>query len=129
MKWSEAFTFAGNSVPEQTDSERFGIEILEELSVGTYLKHQADCATSRDELVELLLMHPEIGEADDVLKLSPAAFIDFDNRHLVNAFPEPSGKSEGYVPDGWTSEYGDVTSRIPKTERFWIIGDKNYFEI
>lgn len=127
VKWGEAFSRIGYSVSGETGTERFGIEILDESSVSTYLTHQADCTTSRDELADLLLMYPQLSEADDVLDLSPSVLVDFDSRHLVNSFPEPSGQFEKYVPNGWTSEYGDVESLIPETECFWIIGDKNYF--
>ena len=105
-----------NNEPE----ERSGVKVLDNENVDIFLQRINKYIATKDDLNYLLLKNIESkSEGGDLLDLTPALLINFDNKTLYSMFPEPASYEE-YVPKGWSGEYEDFTKIIPKSEKYWI---------
>ena len=114
-KLSEAWRKRGYDEPD-SDSERFGIRVVDEHTQYAFLQKIEDFKVTTTELRKMLM-----AETDS---LERAAFrasllIDFDQKRLLSIYYEPES-FEAYVPEGWTGEYEDFYSEIPVQEKYWF---------
>jgi hypothetical protein len=133
MKWRDAFTKRGYTVPNPDDfSNRFDIDILNENTAPAFLSKIEEYRVEAGELSEKLIQRWSIitsdGEDYDILDFSPSLFVDFDHRILYSMYPEPASY-EHHTPNGWTGEYKDFTSLVPANQKYWMVGEKNYFKL
>ena len=79
------------------------------------------------ELKELISIYPPIEEGDDLLEMFPSLFVDFNQKKLLNLFPEPSGKFHDFPPEGWDASDDNFFNLIPESHKYWVIDNKNVF--
>lgn len=124
-KWSQAFVDAGYQMPEPDPSERFGIPVLNEKTVDSFLAEMQQYEIFKDDLTkDLIARLPGAQSWWDVGDLFPIMFVDFDRRHVCAFYPQGT-PMERYIPDGWTSEFEDFATKypeeyFPQSEKFWI---------
>ncbi|GGF63609.1 hypothetical protein GCM10010912_05850 [Paenibacillus albidus] len=107
--------------------DRFGIEVLDEMTAAVFLEKIADHKVSARELTALLTeLEGSFQSYDEVLEFIPAIYVNFDERVLYSLFPEPMS-FEHYVPPGWTGEYTDFLEKVPEGERYWIVRGSSFF--
>jgi hypothetical protein len=123
-KWAKDFSAVGYDVESGAD-ERFGIEVVDTVTVDDFLSKIANLEVDREKLVKALANRlPAAKSWWDVGKLFPIVLIDFDGKHVA-AFYHDGIPMERYVPDGWTSEFEDFAnkyneSQLPTSEKFWV---------
>ncbi|MCQ2534229.1 MAG: hypothetical protein MJ172_06655 [Clostridia bacterium] len=66
---------------------------------------------SRNELAEAY-------ESDLDSSLFPSLYVDFDKKQMISMYSEYASY-EDYVPDGWSSEFGDFLHLIPIKDVYW----------
>lgn len=124
-KWTKDFVDAGYDIPESDPSERFGIPVVNDQTIASFLS-----AMGQYE-VEKLTLGKQLADRFDKAKswwdvgdLFPIMFLDADRRHVA-AFYSSGTPMERYIPDGWTSEFEDFATKygdedFPQAEKFWI---------
>jgi hypothetical protein len=124
-KWTKDFTDSGIEVPESDPLERFGIPVVNDMTMDRFLDEMKLFEVSKQRLTEQLESRlPTAHSVWDVLDLFPIVFVDFDRRHLCAFYPEGI-RIERYIPKGWTSEFEDFMVKyperhFPRKEKFWI---------
>ncbi len=127
-KWHQEFVDAGYDTPALDSSSRFNIEIVNNETIGDFLRamreYEIDKSTLGDALVRRF---PDAQSWWDVGKLFPIMLVDVDKQHVA-AFYSGGIPMERYVPDGWTSEFEDFAAKsdedcFPVAERFWVRDD------
>ena len=124
-KWRQEFVKAGYDTPTVDASMRFGIEVVNEISIDQFLDAMRQFEIDSQKLRDALAVRfPAARSWWDVGKLFPIMFIDCDRRHVA-AFYADGTAMERYIPDGWTSSFEDFASdygeaRFPTRERFWV---------
>lgn len=125
-KWKRDFLEGGFEVPESSPSERFGIPIVNEVTIDEFITAMQQFRVSKDDLAEDLVRRlPAASSSWDVNELFPIMFVDADRRHVC-AFYSQGIRMERYVPDGWTSEFEDFLTKYPEeqfpvAEKFWVL--------
>jgi hypothetical protein len=133
QKWANDFSNAGYDVDSGAD-ERFGIEIVNALTVEDFLSKVGNLEIDREKLATALATRlPTAKSWWDVGKLFPIMLIDFDETHVA-AFYSEGIPMERYVPDGWTSEFEDFAnkydeSQLPTSEKFWVQNGKDWLAV
>lgn len=133
-KWRDEFISYGHIVPESTDSDRFGIHIVNKNTAAKFLDCMSKFEIDKDLLsIELANRYTSATSWWDVEDLFPIMFVDFDN-YRVGAFYYEGIPMERYIPDGWKGEFIDFTTEyseefFPKKEKFWVTGDSDLLEI
>ncbi len=114
--------------PNNTNySSRFGIGILNESTVYSFMEQMTEYSCSYNELQQLLLKCMPVEWFDEIQHLFPKMFIDFDEKKLYSIYSEQL--LETYVPDGWEGLYQDFKDLIPSTSRYWIVDGVDYEQI
>ncbi|GIP24680.1 hypothetical protein [Paenibacillus sp. J22TS3] len=107
--------------------DRFGIEVLDETTAEQFLNRIDDCRVTSLELSQTLeALREAFASFDEVLEFIPAIYVNFDEKLLCSQFPEPMS-FEHYVPEGWTGLYQDFMERVPKAQRYWLLGGADFF--
>ena len=133
-KWHDEFISYGHIVPEDLDSDRFGIHIVNEKTARNFLDCMSDFEVDKDLLsIELAKGYTSARSWWDVKDLFPIMFVDFDN-YKVAAFYYEGIPMERYIPDGWTGEFIDFLTEypeefFPKKEKFWVKEDSDLLEL
>ncbi|MFC7681771.1 hypothetical protein [Paenibacillus sp. GCM10028914] len=108
--------------------DRFGIELLNELTAEYFLHKIEEYKVSTIQLTSMIVeLNDVFQNYDEVLEFLPTIYVDFDKRELFSLFPEPI-YFENYVPEGWIGEYKDFFELVPGTERYWIVDNENLFD-
>ena len=126
-KWERGFLENGYVLPDGASEARFGIHILNERSIDLYLEKMQENVASVEELSELLGMYEPIERSDEIVEAMPSVLANFDEKRLMNNFPEPSGMFHDFMPVGWTGRYGWSLDEVPNAQKYWIAGERNYF--
>jgi len=120
-KWEQGFVDAGYVLPDRANV-RFGIRILDENTIDAYLEHMQEHIASVQEMTELLSLYEPIENLEDIVEAMPSVLVNFDQKRLMNNFPEPSGMFQNFLPDGWIGQYGWSLDEVPEGQRYWITG-------
>jgi len=87
-----------------------------------FLKKIRDFRVTKKELTELFNLYSE-KERQNILDILPTAVFDFDNKCLLNRYPEPGGSFEDFLPKDWEGKYcvnyRDVLNAIPPEMVYW----------
>lgn len=132
-KWAKDFSEAGYEVDSSAE-ERFGIEVVDSITVDNFLSKIGNLEIDREKLVKAFANRlPTAKSWWDVGKLFPIMLIDFDGKHVA-AFYHDGIPVERYVPDGWTSEFEDFASKyseaqLPTSEKFWVQDGKDWLAV
>lgn len=115
VKWGRAF----DPNAEDSAKERFDILVVDDAHEETFFEHiepyRVSCAQLREQLRNCDDDYDRGGYHASLL-------VDFDKKHFISYFPEFDG-FEGYVPEGWTSEYRFFEGDVPMDQRYWIDTD------
>jgi len=111
----QSYRDIGYEVP-QDDDFRFGIKILDQNSVKTFLDGVRQYQISTSELQRLLENEREF---NDRLAYNASLLIDFDSKKLYSYYPEPAS-FELFVPESWQGYYMNFDRHIPDDQRYWI---------
>lgn len=98
------------------DSSRFGIKIVNEHTVKSFLDNVKGFRVSAKDLKDMLMKESDYNGR---LAYNPSLYIDFDNKQLISYYAEPES-FEDFVPDGWTGEYREFENQIPENQKYWI---------
>ena len=82
----------------------------------------------KQELEELISIYPSPDVEEDLLEMYPSLYINFEQKILLNLFPEPSGQFEKFAPEGWFSAYEDFLNKIPNKEIYWRPNGRSVFD-
>jgi hypothetical protein len=96
----------GYEVPDEMDSERKGIPILNEKTALFFLHRIDECKVGYDILQNMMTEELPVSKWDDISEMFPSLFINFDNKELWSLFSELTF-FENYVPEGWIGKYED----------------------
>lgn len=108
--------------------DRFGIEVLDESTVETFLHKIEEYKMSTLELTDMIVELKNVFQYyDEVLEFLPTIYVDFDKREFFSLFPEPMS-FEDYVPEGWIGEYKDFYELVPVKERYWLVDNEDLFK-
>lgn len=106
---------------------RYGIVVLDSDNFDDFLKFHHENITTKLELTRLLQNELPKKYLDEAAFILPSLFVDFDRKILYSYFYE-AASFEDYVPNGWESKYIRFLDIIPKSERYWIVGENNYLD-
>lgn len=100
----------------EDDTTRFGIKVVNELTMTLFLDKIEKYKITTEELREMLMNEKDY---DEKLAYNLSILIDFDNRILISCYAEYES-FEDYVPDGWEGKYQDFEKDIPQNKRYWL---------
>ena len=132
-KWNDAWKRLNQ--PASAFEARFGIEVLDQHTIATFMSKskdfQVDPEILRNELKELCCLAEDIFDIQYIL---PRVYIDFDRKHLSASYSFDDGPCwERYVPDDWTGEVESFSAiydetLLPLEYRYWIIDGANILD-
>lgn len=134
VKLRDAFKENGYQVPELDDSDRFGLHILDENNVETFLdKIQGNEISCSELSARLESRFPSANSWWDVADLFPIMFIDFDAKSVA-AFYYEGVQMEKYIPQHWSGEFIDFANEYPENifpddDKFWVIRDADLLKV
>lgn len=124
-KLIDAYEKKGYKIPNPDDfSERFDIDIIDTNNASEFLKHIKEFSVDTSELRNLIVNQ----KYDHISELVPSLYINFQEKILISEYPEPVS-FEKYIPDEWIGLYGVFLDKIPHNYKYWIVDDKNFFEV
>ena len=117
----DAIAFAAAFSQETPPQEREVSKKLHDGNPDLFMESMSDYEVAESELREWFdLTEVESCEREDAM---PCLVVDFDRNRMVNAFPEPGGMFQDFLPDGWQGDYVNdfetVESQIPQSNRYW----------
>ncbi len=125
--WRGLFVKHGVDVPELSQSERFGMPLVNQDNALMFIGAITPYKISAQDLVGELRKTYPAEDWFDVSHLFPKVLIDFDATRLVSV--EVDGiPYEKFVPDKWTGTLEDFYSEIPLEYRYWIDGRVDYLQ-
>jgi hypothetical protein len=125
MKLESDLSADDDGIPDE-HPERFGIEVLDETTIGDYLAQASEYVVTTAELAALFREYLAAGRNRDLTEMPPGLLVDFDARRLVDDLPEPSGPFEECVPPGWSGECDSFLAKVPDEHRYWVIDGRDY---
>ena len=124
-KWRQEFIDAGFTVPDDAQSARWGIPVVDKVTQKQFLAKVESFEIDKAELAaELSIYFNDAQSWWDVSELFPIMFADFDRQHVAAFYPHGT-RMERYVPDDWTGKFEDFATeydenRFPLREKFWV---------
>lgn len=110
--WRGLFVKHGVNTPELSQSERFGMPIVNQDNALAFIDAITPYKISTQDLVGELRKNYPAEDWFDISHLFPKVLIDFDAARLVSV--EVDGiPYEKFVPDKWTGSWEDFYSEIP----------------
>lgn len=124
-RWDKAFRRHGFPVDPGDHASRFGLPVVDETTVATFLRSMEPFRVDRETLArELVEVLPAVETWFDLVEFLPVVYVDVDSRILYSTELESWG-FQNYVPDGWEGRLESFLDHIDEAERYWVVGGRS----